>query len=280
MANPLKWHGGKHYLSEWIISLMPPRVRNPNAPDDDDPGWVHYVEPYAGGLAVLLAQDPEGISEVVCDTNRQLTNFWRVLQSDHLFRKFRRIVEATPFSEVEWTSPNRSLRKPNPAKEAAAFYVHCRQSMSGRMDSFAPLTRNRTRRGMNEQASAWWNAVEGLTEVHARMRRVAVLDGPALKVIRSQDGPRTLFYLDPPYLKSTRTAPDVFEHEMSDVQHRNLLEQLRTIKGRFILSGYRSDLYDEFARCCGWRREEMPIDNKSGKGATKQNRVECCWLNY
>ena len=37
---PLKWWGGKSYLADWIISLMPKHL--------------HYVEPYAGGLAVLL----------------------------------------------------------------------------------------------------------------------------------------------------------------------------------------------------------------------------------
>ena len=43
--------------------------------------------------------------------------------------------------------------------------VNCRQSLTGRMDTFAPLSRRRTRRGMNEQCSAWWNAVEGLPAV-------------------------------------------------------------------------------------------------------------------
>jgi hypothetical protein len=34
------------------------------------------------------------------------------------------------------------------------------------MDTFATLSRRHTRRGMNEQCSAWWNAVEGLPDVH------------------------------------------------------------------------------------------------------------------
>ena len=35
--------------------------------------------------------------------------------------------------------------------------------------------------------------------VHARLKRVVVLNRDALDVIRTQDGPGTLFYLDPPY---------------------------------------------------------------------------------
>lgn len=283
MSNPLKWHGGKSYLAKWIIGLMPPRAKNPNAPGNDDDGWINYCEPYAGGLAVLLAQNPQGISEVVCDTNRQLTNFWRVLQSERQFKKLCRFLDAVPFSEIEYEEAERFMRgdpRKHPINSAALFFVRCRQSMSGRMDCFTPTTRNRTRRGMNEQASAWLSAIEGLPEVHQRLRSVLVLTGPALSCIRKQDGPRTLFYLDPPYLKETRTADDVFEHEMSDKQHENLLECLATIEGRFLLSGYRSDLYERYAAVNGWRREEMPIDNKSGKGAKKGQRIECVWMNY
>lgn len=41
LTPPLKWHGGKHYLSSRLVAMMPPHT--------------HYVEPFAGGLAVLLA---------------------------------------------------------------------------------------------------------------------------------------------------------------------------------------------------------------------------------
>ena len=283
LTQPLKWHGGKAYLADWIIGQMPPRVKNPNAPAPDDPGWLHYVEPFAGGLAVLLAQDPEGISEVVNDQNFELINFWRTLQSTDRFAEFQRQLSCVPFSQSEYRGAvpmDLDDVLGSPVECAVNFFIRCRQSMSGRMDSFTPLTRNRTRRGMNEQASAWLTAVEGLPAVHERLRRVVVLNDDALAVIKQQDGPRTLFYCDPPYLDSTRTSPLVYEHEMTFEQHMNLLRCLSEIKGRFILSGYRSVLYDGVAEQFVWRREEREIDNKSGKGASKQKRTECLWFNY
>ena len=57
----VKWHGGKHYLAKRIVARMP--------------SHTHYVEPYAGSLAVLLAKDPEGVSEVANDLHCYLTNF-------------------------------------------------------------------------------------------------------------------------------------------------------------------------------------------------------------
>src|SRR5436309_5363896 len=88
------------------------------------------------------------------------------------------------------------------------------QSLAGRMKGFASLSKTRTRRRMNEQASAWITAVDGLPDVHARLRRVVVLCRPAIDAIRTEDGQGTLFYLDPPYLKETRSVPDVYGFEM------------------------------------------------------------------
>ena len=103
---PLKWHreGGKTYLADWIINLMPPRCRKPNAPDADDPGWLAYVEPYFGGGAVLLANDPKGISEVVNDKNEILTDFWTALADAELFTSLQRLLQTVPFSEVEYAA--------------------------------------------------------------------------------------------------------------------------------------------------------------------------------
>lgn len=293
MTGPLKWHGGKGYLADWIISHMPPRVEYPNAPDKDDHGWLHYVEPFFGGGAVLLAQQPKGISEVVNDLNKRLTNFWKVLQNDHYCDQFVRILECVPFSKLEHVYADHWDKQDMPrlnmprvvgddefVGKAINFFIACRQSMAGRMDSFAPLSKTRTRRGMNEQASAWINAVEGLPEVHTRLRRVVILNDDALKVIRQQDGPRTLFYCDPPYLHETRATTGEYAHEMTETQHFDLLKVLSQIKGRFILSGYHSPMYDGDAKRFGWRCVEKQIDNKASSKREKETKTEVLWMNY
>jgi DNA adenine methylase len=286
LTQPIKWHGGKHDLAAWIIGLMPPRCQNPNKPDPADPGWLHYVEPYFGGGSVLLANDPEGISEVVNDLHRELTNFWCVLADADKFGHFRRRVEAVPFSEWEWRLA--AMRQDNEITKgvqydwgnAADFFVTVRQSLSGRADAFAGITRNRTRRGMNEQVSAWLNTIEGLPAVHARLKRVLIRNQPALDVIRKEDGPRTLFYLDPPYLHETRATTGEYQYEMTVEQHSELLTALGTIKGRFLLSGYQSKLYDDHAAGNGWTRHEMKINNHASGGKTKRVMTECVWTNY
>ncbi len=72
------------------------------------PKHSHYVEPYFGGGSVLFAKNPEGVSEVVNDIHYELSNFWACLQGKESFAEFKRRIDATPFSEVEWEASSHS----------------------------------------------------------------------------------------------------------------------------------------------------------------------------
>jgi DNA adenine methylase len=279
MVQPLKWWGGKHYLAKKIIDLMPRHL--------------HYVEPYAGGLAVLLEKDPfdrskywgekgyeQGVSEVVNDIHRELTNFWRVLQREDTFAVFQRQIDAMPFSQIEWEEAEvrQDPLTDLDIESAVAFFVRCRQSRAGGFKDFATLSRNRTRRQMNEQVSAWQNCIDGLPAVSDRLRRVVILNQPALDVIRQQDGAATLFYLDPPYLHETRATTGTYQHEMTEDDHRELLAAIKQCQGTFMLSGYPNPLYD--GELAGWRRQDFVIDNKASGGKVKRQMTESLWMNF
>lgn len=269
LASPLKWHGGKSYLADRIIALFPPRST-----------WLHYVEPFAGGLSVLLANDPDEISEVVNDLHGDLTNFCDVLRDVELFQQLHRMLEASPFSEPLWER----CQEPGDGSQldrAFRFFITCRQSLAGRMAGFTSLTRSRVRRGMNGEVSAWLSVIEGLPAVHERLKRVVILNRDALDVITGQDGDKTLFYLDPPYLHTTRaTTTEYGDHEMTYMQHCELLTALGNIKGRFLLSGYPSDLYTRFAKGRGWTRHDFELPNNAAGGKEKRRMTECVWANF
>jgi DNA adenine methylase len=244
------------------------------------PEHLHFVEPFFGGGAVLLQKPYEGVSEVVNDLDGNLTNFWQVLQGDDSFRQFKRKIEATPFSEDEFGKAEIYLKSNDPIVRACGFFVRARQSRQGLCKDFATLSRNRVRRGQNEQVSSWLTAIEGLAEVHDRLKRVVILNRDAVDVIRQQDGDNTLFFCDPPYLHETRTAKDAYEFELSFADHVKLLQTLASIKGKFLLSGYGSALYEDSATACGWRRVSKMIDNKASSSKTKELKEEVLWLNF
>jgi DNA adenine methylase len=264
VPQPLKWAGGKSYLARKIAALLPPHVT--------------YVEPYAGGLSVLLEKDPANSAEIVNDLNGELTNFWRVLQAPLLFERFQRIVEAIPFSEAEFLATQQPIE--DATERAVRFFVRCRQSRTGSFKSFATLTKNRLRRGMQEQASAWLAAIDGLPAVHARLRRVVILNRDAIEVIRQHDAATTAFYVDPPYVLDTRSVKEHYEFELKDDQHVELLDALAGIKGRFLLSGYRCPLYDEWAARHAFRRADFDQPNQMAGGRAKDRRIESVWMNY
>jgi DNA adenine methylase len=280
IAGPLKTHGGKSYLAAKIVDLMPRHL--------------HYVEPFAGGLAVLLARDPEdprlwvggssdlrGVSELVNDLDGWLINFWRVLRSEELFPRFLRQVQAMPFSREEWQTARDHVSQGDPVADAVAFFVHCRQSLAGRRKGFTGITRNRTRRGMNGNASEWLSAVDGLPDVHARLwgRGVIIENLPAVELIRREDTADTLFYCDPPYPHETRTAKSAYrEFEMSEADHRELLAVLLACQGKVMLSVYPSRLYEEMLT--GWTRHTFDLPNHASGAKTKRRATEVLWCNF
>lgn len=276
LTQPLKWPGGKFYMAPKIVARMPRHL--------------HYVEPYAGGLAVLLARDPDeprlwldgqkGVSEVANDINGRLVGFWRVLQCPAKFERFRRKVEAIPMARSEWEDGHAGPYA-DAIEDAVAFFVDCRQSRAGMMRDFTSITRSRVRRQMNGNVSEWLGAVDGLPDVHARMRRVLVENMDAVSLVKREDTPHTLHYCDPPYLTGegeARKTANLYHHEKSRQQHAEMLDTLCQVQGKVMLSGYMSTLYVEMLK--GWRLEQFDLPNNLAGGKSKGREVECLWMNY
>ena len=133
---------------------------------------------------------------------------------------------------------------------------------------------------MNEQVSSYLTTIEGLEDVHRRLQSVVILNDDACRVIEQQDGRNTLFYCDPPYQHETRVSKVAYAYEMDNSEHERLLQTLERIEGKFLLSGYRSTLYDKYADRLGWRREDRVIDNKASSKKSKEKKCECLWLNF
>jgi DNA adenine methylase len=282
-SNPIKWHGGKHPLAKRFVAMMPPHL--------------NYVEPFAGGLAVLLERDAtrdwmadgssqtllsseRGSGEFVNDLDGELMNFWAVLKSPEQFARLVRTLEATPTGEPVFEAACKDAASLDPVDRAASFFVRCRQSRAATFKDFTTLAKSRTRRGMNELPSAWLTAIEGLPAIHARLQRVVLLNSPALEVIRRLDHELTLFYVDPPYLHETRATTGQYAHEMTADDHAALLEALASIKGKFMLSGYHSVMHDQWAAEHGFHLTEFKVANHASGGKTKRVMSECVWTNF
>lgn len=87
------------------------------------------------------------------------------------------------------------------------------------------------------------------------------------------DSPDTLFYIDPPYVTSTRTDKSVYSYELTDEQHKQL-SMLNELEGLIVLSGYACKIYTDLFEARGWKRIDR-IAQVNGGGT----RTESLWLS-
>lgn len=257
------WYGGKYVHLGFIL---------PHLPTDAE----HFCDVYGGSAAVLINREPAPV-ETYNDLDSELVNFFAVLRDEP--EQLVRQIGLTPFSREELVKA--CAREPGlPAMERARrFYVRARQTRTGLAQTSSEgrwahcvLT---SRAGMAGAVSRWLGAAERLPEIAQRLQRVQIENAPALEVIRRYDTPGTLFYLDPPYVHDSRGDRAAYGHEMTDADHRDLAAVLGSIKGRAVLSGYRSALYDElFAPWYRVDADEKLCNSSKGK------RQECLWMNF
>lgn len=253
----LRYYGGKWRIAPWIISHFPDHFV--------------YVEPYGGAGSVLLQKEPSP-SEVLNDVDGNVVNYFRMLRERT--SELKRAIEFTPFSREEvYASCSPS---DDPLEAARRFHVRAWQTQHG-----APhMGRNGWRfgrRGGSVRRSAVddWNDLDRLPAIATRLKGVQIEHDDALKVIPRFDSDGTLFYVDPPYVFSTRSdrwARNGYEHEMEDEQHELLAEILNKIKGMALLSGYPSDLYKRLYR--DWKMTSTKTQTLRGK-----QKHEYLWMS-
>lgn len=92
-----------------------------------------------------------------------------------------------------------------------------------------------------------------------------------LKGFKSTD--RTVAYLDPPYVPSTRTSNARYDHEMTEGEHIALCEAIKPLNDiHIILSGYDNQIYNELLD--GWWVTEFQAMTRGGV------RTEKLWCNF
>lgn len=260
-----RWYGGKFSHLDWLLPLLPVE------------GVHHYCEPFGGSGAVLLNRPPAPV-ETYNDLDGDVVTFFRVLRDQR--DEFLYSLRTTPFSREEF-----ALACSSPAgnvsdfERARRFFIRAGQVRTG-LAQTASIGRwanckNTSRAGMSGAVSRWLGQIDRLAEVAERLLRVQIENRPAVDVIRLYDGPKTLFYLDPPYVHDARADTRAYGLEMTEADHRLLADVLHSVQGMVALSGYRCDLMDELHG--GWYRIDAPVKTAH---SCKTARQECLWVNY
>ncbi len=264
VKSPLKWTGGKFYLADWIVSLMPRHKV--------------YVEPFFGAGWVFFTK-PKSEIEVINDIDDRVYALFRVLSDEELFQRFVEKIWFIGASEKLYYEMLEKLKSNeiDLVDRAVMFFYVNKFALSGNLDERFLIWRD------NNKALSYEVVKDRLLAIHKRLRGVVVLNRDWKDVVRKYDGEDVVVYLDPPYVLDTRSNSEgIYAYEMSNEEHEELVDICLKLKSKVILSGYLNEIYRRLEEN-GWIRLDREVSLTSivvFKGKERPKRIESLWLNY
>ena len=258
MNSPIKYYGGKSYMTDIIISHFPK-------------DYSIYIEGFGGGASVLFAKERDKL-EIYNDLGRNVYSLFKVLSDKELFEQMKEKLDLTYYSSDIRKEFIEDLKRNDLSLVDRAYkYFYVNRSSFNSVGGFS--TSLCVRRNMSKSVSDYLSAIDGLSEVHNRLSSVIIENRNIFDLIEKYDDENTFFYLDPPYIHDTRSSGTEYECEMSDEEHENFVNMLLNGKGKFLVSGYEHPIYRKLVDN-GWNLYKYDSVNACS------DRTECLWYNY
>lgn len=221
MNSFIPWVGGKRILRKRIIEEFPKDIDR-------------YIEVFGGAGWVLFGSDKHAPFEVFNDIDGDLINLYRCIKyhKDELQRELNFVLHSREgFNNFLTQMKAEGLTD---IQRAARYFAIIRGSFGANRRSFFSKPEN-----LEKKALAF-------DDIQKRLSNVLIENRDFEQIIKTYDRPGALFYLDPPY----HAAEGYYNSDFSVKDHERLLNALKNIKGKFVLS-YNADnvileLYKDF----------------------------------
>jgi DNA adenine methylase len=255
MRTPITYYGGKQTLVKYLLPLIPPHRL--------------YCEPFFGGGALFFAK-PKSEVEVINDRDGEVVNFYKVAQKHYV--ELEKEIRGTLHSRELFKKARVVYENPemfSELKRAWAFWTLTNQGFSGQVTSWGFGKENSKEVSLARKR-------EGFTKDYAdRLKTVQIESNDALKVIDRCDQKDTFFYVDPPYFNSDMGHYGGY----LEADFIRLLEKLRKVKGKFLLSSYPSPVLSRYMKKYGWHSESVSKAVAVTKH-TEKKKTEMMVFNY
>lgn len=250
MKTPISYYGGKQKLAKEITSRIPAHSL--------------YCEPFCGGAAIFFSK-PRSEVEVINDTNRELINFYWIVQQD--FPALEKMIKATLHSRSLFNDAKVVYENPHmftDVKRAWAVWALAAMGFASMLGGTFGYDRKKgtTTKKISNKRDAFGE------ELAQRLQNVQIECTDALRIIRSRDGKDAFFYCDPPYYNSDMGHYDGYTEE----DFESMLKTLSQVEGKFMLSSYPSKLLTEYTRKYGWYTVEFDQWVTASNGANKRTK--------
>lgn len=262
--SPFIWIGGKQKIANKIVSIMPKHNT--------------YVEVFGGSGAVLFSKNPN-ISklEVFNDIDKNIYNFFNVLRNKKKTKELIRLLNFTPYSRDMHKEAYEIIKNDNnnnnDLKSAYYFFISIEMSFASINSCFGYGLKD------SDHIKKFRSKTEKLKNFADRLKYVQIENLDFRDLISKYDSESTLFYLDPPYVSETRKEKSIYKYEMSNDDHKQLIDILLNIKGNAILSGYDNDIYKPLTDA-GWNKYEIKVRcySNNASAGKRDKRIECIWI--
>ncbi|EBH4418289.1 DNA adenine methylase [Salmonella enterica] len=206
----IPWVGGKRKLARRLLPLFP--------------AHICYVEPFCGGAAIFFMKTPSK-AEVLNDINGDIINLYRIIQNhpEEFIKQFKWALTSREIFKWLNETPPEILTD---IQRAARFYYLQKLSFGAKVEG-------RTF-GVSATGPSNLNLLrleETLSEAWFRLNRVTIEHLDWKSCVTRYDRPDTLFYLDPPYWKTTGYGIS-FAFE----QYIAMAELARRCQGKMLIS--------------------------------------------
>lgn len=257
--NPMmNYYGGKYSIAKWVISHFPHKSY-----------YRIYNESFGGVFSVGFQKDLVA-HNYYNDIDGRLVNIMTQVRDN--YEELMRLLMLTPFSRKEFESCIEP--SDDPIEDARRLFVVLNQVRKGSSTTTASQWK-RSKTSNTSVCNAFYNKVKQLDIFCDILRHHYIESKPAIDLIKELDTPETLHYIDPPYVKSTRSNGNVYVKEMDNKEHVDLLELVKELNGFVVISGYDNELYQKYIGHF-WRFQTLA----KTLGDPSCSTVETLWTNY
>lgn len=256
MRSIIKYYGGKHYIAKYLIEMIPKHNL--------------YIEPFFGGGNMFFSKPPSKM-EIINDLSDNIFSLYKVIADENKYKQLQHRLELTPYHAKFRDDYKQKLNEKLTIEDRAFYYLYVNRTSFNGVGGFSctKLVRN----NMIRSVSDYLSLIPHLEEIHNRLRNAVVENKDALELIQKYDDNDVFFYLDPPYVQSTRRSNQKYMIEMSNEDHERMINLILKSKAKIMLSGYDNEIYNKLVEN-EWNRLELESPNSCS------DATEYVWINY
>lgn len=231
---------------KWILEHLPEKYRD-----------MCYLEPYCGGSTLLLLKE-KSLTEVINDINGSIISIYQCLRDEP--KEFIRKLSHYKYCEETFEKIKNKKDQEDYLEKSICEYILKKMSRSESKKSFSKASSN-----------TWKKSIQDLYDVSYRLEEVFMFSKDAIEVIEKFNSTNCLLYCDPPFLYENNSNKKVYSSEMEPEVHIRLSHSLNSFKGKVIISGVTSPLYNRLYK--NWNLFRY-------KGKNKDKKQEVIWKNF